>query len=353
MYERLLASIISGELPPGVPLVEARLAEDFGVSKTPVREALIRLQRDGLVEIEPYRGARVAEPSRTDVEEVLELRTCIEAHIAADLARRRPRATLRALERAVGRSRAALDAQEREPFVRSLIDFDEALVSGSRNSRMVRVAGELRNALALMGALSMRAPGRPARRLAEHEAILAALEAGDVTGAVAATERHIASVGRDVLEVSAEPVRPGPVALGHAQGRVVGRPLPVGELGERAPGQERGEGSSCRSGRSATASSSASQQNGAYWWLYPPSWTLSPAGPPALPLRPALVQALAPRPEKPCRRHRVAGTAGRRGRPSTPAGHDHQLRRERVEGRDDDGGQGRPDSRRPRCRPAG
>jgi len=203
VYERLLASIISGELSPGEPLVEARLAEDFGVSKTPVREALIRLQRDGLVEIEPYRGARVVEPSRTDVEEVLELRTCIESHIAADLARRRPRATLRALERSVRRSRAALAAGDREPFVRSLIEFDEALVDGSENSRMVRVVSELRNTLALMGALSMRAPGREARSLAEHETILSAIEAGDVEGAVAATERHIASVGRDVLDASA------------------------------------------------------------------------------------------------------------------------------------------------------
>jgi DNA-binding GntR family transcriptional regulator len=203
VYERLLASIISGDLSPGGSLVEARLAEDFGVSKTPVREALIRLQRDGLVEIEPYRGARVVEPSRTDVEEVLELRTCIESHIAADLARRRPRATLRALERSVRRSRAALAAGDREPFVRSLIEFDEALVDGSENSRMVRVVSELRNMLALMGALSMRAPGREARSLAEHETILSAIEAGDVEGAVAATERHIASVGRDVLEASA------------------------------------------------------------------------------------------------------------------------------------------------------
>lgn len=204
VYERLLDGIIAGELPPGTPLVEARLAEDFGVSKTPVREALIRLQRDGLVQIEPYRGARVVEPSASDVAEILELRTCIESHISADLARRRPRGTLRALHRAVRRSHAALEADRREAFVRSLIEFDDALDNGSHNSRMVRVLAELRNTLALMGALSMRAPGRPARSLAEHEAILAAIEAGDAEAAVAATERHIASVGRDVLDAAVD-----------------------------------------------------------------------------------------------------------------------------------------------------
>ena len=63
VYERLRDEIIAGSLEPGEQLVEARIATEFGVSKTPVREALIRLQRDGLVEIEPYRGARVLEPS--------------------------------------------------------------------------------------------------------------------------------------------------------------------------------------------------------------------------------------------------------------------------------------------------
>jgi GntR family transcriptional regulator, rspAB operon transcriptional repressor len=214
VYERLLADITSGTLTPGAPLVEARLAQEFGVSKTPVREALIRLQRDGLVEIEPYRGARVAEPSQQDVEEILELRTCIESHIADDLARRRPRAATKALERSVERSRAALAAEDRDAFVRSLIEFDEAIARSCRNSRMVRVLGELRNALALIGTASMRAPGRQARSLAEHEAILKAIDAGDPEGAVAATRDHIRSIARDSLPTAAaQPSGPEPQAV--------------------------------------------------------------------------------------------------------------------------------------------
>ena len=64
VYERVRDEIVSGALRPGEQLVEARIAADLGVSKTPVREALIRLQRDGLVEIEPYRGARGSSPRR-------------------------------------------------------------------------------------------------------------------------------------------------------------------------------------------------------------------------------------------------------------------------------------------------
>src|SRR5437667_1552391 len=88
VYERLLHEITSGVLLPGEQLVEARIADELGVSKTPVREALIRLQRDGLVEIAPYRGARVLQPSKEDIVEILELRLCIEAYVARDLAER-------------------------------------------------------------------------------------------------------------------------------------------------------------------------------------------------------------------------------------------------------------------------
>src|SRR5690349_9734612 len=98
VYERLRDDIISGVLQPGDQLVEARLAADLGVSKTPVREALIRLQRDGLVSIEPYRGARVLEPSPDDVREIVELRELLECHVARQLAQTRPERVLRALE---------------------------------------------------------------------------------------------------------------------------------------------------------------------------------------------------------------------------------------------------------------
>src|ERR671936_2125325 len=90
VYERLRDQILNGELRPGDQLVEARLASELGVSKTPVREALIRLQRDGLVHTEPYRGARVMSPSEADVREILELRLALECHIVRDLAERRP-----------------------------------------------------------------------------------------------------------------------------------------------------------------------------------------------------------------------------------------------------------------------
>jgi DNA-binding GntR family transcriptional regulator len=199
VYERLLEDILGGVLVRGQQLVEARIAEEFGVSKTPVREALIRLQRDGLVQIRPYRGARVVEPSAHDVVEIFELRLCLEMHIVAELAHRRPPDVLARLRKSVDDSRRALKRRTNREFIKSLSDFNAALASGCENRRMLRVLSELRNVLDLIGTTSLRAPGREHRSIDEHEAILRAIERGDSDAAREATRAHILSVQRDSL----------------------------------------------------------------------------------------------------------------------------------------------------------
>ena len=143
VYERLREDIASGFLRPGDQLVEARLASDLGVSKTPVREALIRLERDGLVEIEPYRGARVLELSQNDVRETLELRELLECHVARQLAATQPPALLEALEATVTRGRAALEGGDGGAVAEALTEFGEIFTAGSPNSRLVGVLTEL------------------------------------------------------------------------------------------------------------------------------------------------------------------------------------------------------------------
>jgi DNA-binding GntR family transcriptional regulator len=200
VYERLRDAIAGGTLRPGEQLVEARIAEDLGVSKTPVREALIRLQRDGLVKIEPYRGARVLEPSENDIREVLELRSLLECHIARDLATRQPEEVLDALEACVAESKAALGAGDGLALFDSLTEFSDLMADARGNERMAKLLGDLRSVLLLIGTTSMRAPGREARSIAEHEAILAAIRRGDPDAAAEATVAHIRSIEHDSLE---------------------------------------------------------------------------------------------------------------------------------------------------------
>ncbi len=203
VYERLRDWIVDGVHPPGSQLVEARIAEELGVSKTPVREALIRLQRDGLVQIEPYRGARVLEPSADDIREVLELRSLLECHIARDLAARRPQEVLDALERCVAESKAALAAGDGQALLDLLTEFSDLMADACGNDRMVKLLGDLRSVLLLIGTSSLRAPGREARSIDEHDAILAAIRSGDADAAAAATAAHIRSIEHDSLEPAA------------------------------------------------------------------------------------------------------------------------------------------------------
>ena len=200
VYERLRDQIVSGGLRPGEQLVEARIAEELGVSKTPVREALIRLQRDGLVEIEPYRGARVLEPSENDVREILELRLLLERRIVRDLAARRPLDVLEALAASIADSKVALDAGDTRRLLDDLTEFSDILAGACGNSRMAKLLVDLRSVLLLIGNTSLRAPGREERSIAEHETILAALRLGDSDAAAETTEAHIRSIERDSLE---------------------------------------------------------------------------------------------------------------------------------------------------------
>jgi DNA-binding GntR family transcriptional regulator len=209
VYERIREDIASGFLRPGDQLVEARLANDLGVSKTPVREALIRLERDGLVEIEPYRGARVLELSPDDVRETLELRELLECHVARQLAATRPPDLLEALAATVTRGRAALERCDEAAVADALTEFGEIFMAGSPNNRLVAVLTELRSVLLLIGSGSLHAEGRQGRSLREHSRILAAIKRGDGDGAVAATAAHIRSVGHDTLNVSTAPEAAG------------------------------------------------------------------------------------------------------------------------------------------------
>jgi DNA-binding GntR family transcriptional regulator len=200
VYERVRDDILAGALEPGSQLVESRIAEELGVSKTPVREALIRLQRDGLVAIEPYRGARVVEPSPDDIREILELRLLLERQIARDLARSRPAEVIRALDASIDRGLAAAATGSRQGVLDSLTEFSDIQTAACGNSRMAKLLDDLRSVLLLIGATSLRAPGRAERSLGEHEEILEAIKAGDAEAAALATERHVASIERDSLE---------------------------------------------------------------------------------------------------------------------------------------------------------
>jgi DNA-binding GntR family transcriptional regulator len=166
--QAVLAAIADGRLEPGGRYSVAQLAEQLGISRTPVREALLVLEREGRVRFERNKGVRVLETTAADVAEVFELRLLLEVPAAAKAC-----GVVEADE-----LRAALDAGDGERF-------HELIVLAAGNRRLAAIVAGLREALA--GAAARDAQ----EAAAEHHAILAALEAGDADRAAAAMRYHL------------------------------------------------------------------------------------------------------------------------------------------------------------------
>jgi DNA-binding GntR family transcriptional regulator len=185
-------AILAGELRPGRSLVETELAQLLGVSKTPVREALKTLAGAGLVTMSPYRGATVREIDVTTAAAIYDLRLLVEPEAvgravrAAAAAPAVPWATARA---ALDASAAAQDQAQRSLANR---DFHRALYLGCGNSLIVKVLDDLRDQTALVSALSWQQAPSWQQEAAQHQAILAAAQAGDADLATGLLREHIA-----------------------------------------------------------------------------------------------------------------------------------------------------------------
>ncbi len=204
VYEAVRESIISGELRPGDFLVEAQLSADMGISKTPVREALIRLARDGLVDQKLHRRSRVAQPSADDVRQACELRRWVEGRIAAEAASSGDAELVEQLEATIAAAAKALRRKDTRRWAAAVEEFTDLLVEHSGNHYVAELLERMRNVLSLIANISQAAPGRRTRSIDEHRAILDAIRDGKPDAAEAATCAHLDSIEHDSLEVLAQ-----------------------------------------------------------------------------------------------------------------------------------------------------
>ncbi|HEY3684097.1 MAG TPA: GntR family transcriptional regulator [Streptosporangiaceae bacterium] len=189
VYEGLRAAIVSGEYDPGEPLVEVVLAERYGTSRTPVREALRRLEQDGLVE-RGERGMRVRTRSPEEILEIYEARIPLEAAAAGAAAERRTDLDLVRIRRAAERmdDTAADDVQAMATANRVV---HEAIWAASHNGTLVDLLTRLNNHLTRYPATTLAAPGRWDEALREHVKIIAAIERHDRTAAADLARDHM------------------------------------------------------------------------------------------------------------------------------------------------------------------
>ncbi|WP_055563334.1 GntR family transcriptional regulator [Streptomyces atriruber] len=191
VLEAIRHRILSGDLRPGQPLIETELAAGFGVSKTPVREALKTLAGTGLVAMSQYKGAAVRTVDAAMAREVYDVRLLLEPEALRRTVHRG--APLDAAREALERADAAEDAAERSLANR---EFHRTLYSACGNPLLGRLLDEVRDQAALVSAVAWAADPSWAREATEHREILRLALAGDADGAAEALHRHVASFVR-------------------------------------------------------------------------------------------------------------------------------------------------------------
>jgi len=241
VYEQLKTAIVELRIPPGAPLREAEIAQGLSVSKTPVREALGRLEQDGLVTLFSFRSALVTEYTARDLREIYELREIIEVAAARAAAESMSDKGLAALgriasecvrlnaaggesgagggetaggdsgagggetaggESGAGGGGSAGDAPE---LVRLISEFDTVLYAEVTNRRIRAILDNLAAHLARIGRLTTEIPGRIDASVREHAQIYEAIERHDPENASRFMREHIRSVRDDQLRALPAP----------------------------------------------------------------------------------------------------------------------------------------------------
>lgn len=202
VYDSVRDDIHSGSLRPGDRLRETEIAERMGVSRTPVREALKRLESDGLVSFGQPRGLTVTELSHGEILDLYAMREVLEGAAARFAAERASPLEIATLRQILEQHKEVKSPDEVAAANRQLHD---AIVAAAHNMYLQRVMSVLSDALVLLGTTTYSVPGRIASGWKENAAIVDCIARRDATGAEKAAQAHIRAAGA---------IR---VAMGHAK----------------------------------------------------------------------------------------------------------------------------------------
>jgi DNA-binding GntR family transcriptional regulator len=201
LLDRIRERIITGELAPGAPIPEGALAEEFHVSRTPVREALKVLRMEGLVHIRPRVGTFVNEPTRREIVEMFQIKESLEGLAAGLMARRGQVPELDELQQNIEESDAAAERGDAGRYAELVSEFHWALVRGADNSKLVETYAWLMNQLAYdrLVAATVSDPRRLVESDKEHHRVVAAIRDKDPYGAEQAMRDHVHASSREAL----------------------------------------------------------------------------------------------------------------------------------------------------------
>ncbi|AOW14185.1 GntR family transcriptional regulator [Hydrogenophaga crassostreae] len=201
-YEMIRRRILDNVWPPGHRALEQEVALALGMSRTPVREALVRLENDGLVEVVPRHGVRVLPVSPTDMREIYEILTALECMAAEIVARRKPSdAELQPLIQATADMDQALAEDNLNAWAAADERFHAALIELSGNRQLAATVWNYWDRAHRARMFSLRLRPKPVNSTQEHTALVDRLRDGDAAGAAQVNREHRERASRELLVI--------------------------------------------------------------------------------------------------------------------------------------------------------
>lgn len=191
VYEQLKRQILTGRILPGTRMMEVELAEEMGVSRTPVREAIRKLEKEGLVTIEPRRGAYASDISLKDMVDTLEVREDLEGLAAALAAERMSAEQVEELVKITENYSQAVRDSNAEQMIRFDEQFHKYIVTCSDNKTLIQLSETVQGMVLRFRYLYYKDLARYENMPMEHRDIIAAIKGGDGGTARQAADGHV------------------------------------------------------------------------------------------------------------------------------------------------------------------
>ena len=200
IFNTLREAIIVGELKPGERLMEVQLAEKMGVSRTPVREAIRKLELEGLVEMIPRKGAHVAEVSVKDIMDVLEVRASLDG-LATELAASRiTEEEIKELRHIYTQFSNYVEKENLQGTVKKDVEFHDIIYRSSRNEKLIQIANNLREQVQRFRVIYLKGFSSPKEIVKEHAEIIEAIASKNAESARILAQNHIKKQEESIIK---------------------------------------------------------------------------------------------------------------------------------------------------------
>lgn len=199
VFDVLMDAIISGQLPPGERLMEVQLAEEMGVSRTPVREAIRRLELEGFVVMIPRKGAYVAGLSIKDIVNIFEIRTALEQLAVSLAAERMTDNDLETLERLLVELAESVEDADVEAWTELDKKFHYLIYEYSRNDRLIQMMNNIIEQINRYRIISLSNLEVRQHSVEEHKKIVEAMAERDIPAAQKAASEHISNTQTSLI----------------------------------------------------------------------------------------------------------------------------------------------------------